>query len=236
MCIWVIGANNAFIDDAVAAIIYGAFNTRAVTGGVIGSAFAALRIGVSRGVFTNEAGMGTASIAHAGAEVAHPAEQGLMGIMEVFLDTIVICTMTALTILTSGIPIPYGSDPGARLTGEAFSSVLGDFGAFLLFGTLCCFAFATILGWGLYGVRCAEFLIGHKAKFFFPLCQGIVVLIAVFSDTGTVWILCDILNGLMSIPNLTALMLLMPKLIQLTWEFKSMKHKSAEFRLRFSNN
>ena len=236
MCIWVIGANIAFIDDAVAAIIYGAFNTRAVTGGVIGSAFAALRIGVSRGVFTNEAGMGTASIAHAGAEVAHPAEQGLMGIMEVFLDTIVICTMTALTILTSGIPIPYGSDPGARLTGEAFSSVLGDFGAFLLFGTLCCFAFATILGWGLYGVRCAEFLIGHKAKFFFPLCQGIVVLIAVFSDTGTVWILCDILNGLMSIPNLTALMLLMPKLIQLTWEFKSMKHKSAEFKLRFSNN
>ena len=146
-----------------------------------------------------------------------------MGIVEVFLDTIVICTMTALTILTSGVPIPFGYDPGAQLTGEAFSSAMGDFGIFLMFATMCCFAFATILGWGLYGIRCAEFLFGYKATIIFPLCQGIVVIFAVFTETSTLWIVCDILNGLMTIPNLTALLLLMDPLLRLTKEYKHMK-------------
>lgn len=223
MCILVIGANFTAVDDAFKAIICGAFHTRAVTGGMVGSVFTALRIGLSRGIFTNEAGMGTASIAHAGADVDHPVEQGLMGIVEVFLDTIVICTLTALTILTSGVPIPFGYDPGAQLTGEAFSSALGDFGIFLMFATMCCFAFATILGWGLYGIRCAEFLFGYKATIIFPLCQGIVVIFAVFTETSTLWIVCDILNGLMTIPNLTALLLLMDPLLRLTKEYKHMK-------------
>ena len=220
ICIFVIGSNIAVVDDALRSIVYGAFHPRAVTGGLVGSAFAALRIGVSRGIFTNEAGMGTASIAHAGADVEQAAEQGLMGIIEVFLDTILICTMTALTILTSGIVIPYGTDPGAQLTGEAVASVLGDFGSFLMFGTLCCFAFATILGWGLYGVRCAEFLFGSKARMIFPGCQAIVVLWAVFSETATIWVACDILNGLMTIPNLLALFLLMNELVRLTQQYK----------------
>ena len=106
--------------------------------------FLALRIGVSRGVFTNEAGMGTASIAHAGANTRHPAEQGLYGIFEVFADTLVICTMTALVILTSGIPIPYGADAGAELTVSAFVSVYGGWVTIFLALSMALFAFATI--------------------------------------------------------------------------------------------
>jgi len=146
------------LPDAFRSIIYGAFSPRAVTGGIVGSAFATLRIGVSRGVFTNEAGMGTASIAHASAQVAHPAEQGLMGIMEVFLDTIVICTMTALVILVSGVAIPYGVDVGVALTTDAFCAVYGDWVSVFIAAALCCFAFATVLGWGIYRARCAQFL------------------------------------------------------------------------------
>lgn len=228
MCLWVIGVNITSVDDALCAIIRGAFNPKAVTGGVIGSAVSVIRIGVSRGIFTNEAGMGTASIAHAAAEVDKPAEQGFMGIMEVFLDTIVICTMTALALLTSGISIPYGIDPGAQLTGEAFYTVFGNLGSFLLFGTLSCFAFATILGWGLYGVRCAEFLFGHKAMVVFPVIQGFVVLVAVFCDTRMVWMICDILNGLMTIPNLIALIMLMPELVRLTNDYKIAKCKKRD--------
>ena len=106
--------------------------------------------------------MGTASIAHASAKVAHPVEQGLMGIIEVFLDTIVIRTLTALVILVSGIPIPYGQDLGGSVTIRAFSEIYGSWISWFLSGALCCFAFATILGWGLYGVRCAQFLFGNK--------------------------------------------------------------------------
>ena len=231
MCIWVIGANFTALDDAFKAIICGAFHTRAVTGGMVGSVFTALRIGLSRGIFTNEAGMGTASIAHAGADVDHPVEQGLMGIVEVFLDTIVICTLTALTILTSGVSIPFGYDPGAQLTGAAFSSVLGNFGIILMFATMCCFAFATILGWGLYGIRCAQFLFGNKATNVFPLFQSIVVLFAVFAKTSTLWIACDILNGLMAIPNLTALLLLIDPLLRLTKEYKQTKRNKRIHRI-----
>lgn len=229
MCLWVIAVRFSYVDDALAAIISGTFQPRAVTGGIIGSALLAVRIGVSRGIFTNEAGMGTASIAHGSANVSHPAQQGLMGIMEVFLDTIVICTMTALAILTSGVPIPYGTDAGAELTSGAFAAVFGDFSSFVLFGTLCCFAFATILGWGLYGIRCAEFLFGNKAAVIFPILQGAVVLISVFGSTGTVWLICDILNGLMTIPNLIAVLMLMPELVRLTQDYRSrQKHGTVK--------
>ena len=111
------------IPGAFACIIQGAFSPRAVTGGMIGSSLCALRVGCSRGVFTNEAGMGTAAIAHAEAEGVHPVQQGLMGLIEVFLDTIVICTLTALVILVSGVPIPYGTDAGGLLTTDAFTSI-----------------------------------------------------------------------------------------------------------------
>jgi len=210
------------IPAAIGAILQGAFSPQAVTGGVIGSVFQALRVGASRGVFTNEAGMGTASIAHASAEVQHPAEQGLMGIMEVFLDTIVICTMTALVILCSDAEITYGSDMGASLTSEAFSTVYGAWVCVPIAGALCCFAVATILGWGLYGARCAQFLFGEKAWRPFVVLQTVTVLVSALLRTDTVWLISETLNGLMAIPNLIALAWLSPELFRLTKDYKSL--------------
>ena len=207
------------IPGAFQAIVAGAFSPKAVTGGAVGSLLATVRIGVSRGVFTNEAGMGTAAIAHAGAEVDHPAQQGLMGIMEVFLDTIVICTMTALVILVSGVPIPYGMDIGAALTTQAFSAVCGEWVAVVLAVALCCFAFATVLGWGLYGARCAQYLFGADCWRKFVFLQAITVVAGAVLKTGTVWLLSETVNGLMAIPNLIALALLSPVLIKLTKQY-----------------
>lgn len=212
--------NAKAVPGAFSAILHGAFAPRAVTGGVLGSVFQSLRVGVSRGVFTNEAGMGTASIAHAGARVKHPAEQGLMGIMEVFLDTVVICTMTAIVILCSGVPIPYGSDTGVSLTTQAFASVYGSWVTIPVALFLCCFAFATVLGWGLYGIRCAEYLFGPEAWRSFAWAQGAVVIFGTILNTGTVWLLCETINGLMAIPNLIALAALSPELIRLTKEYR----------------
>ena len=209
------------LGTAFASIVQGAFSPRAVTGGMIGSAFAALRIGVSRGVFTNEAGMGTASIAHASAHTQHPVEQGLMGIVEVFLDTIVICTMTALVILVSGVPIPYGQDTGVALTTQAFASVYGDWVSVLIAAALCCFAIATVLGWGLYGARCAQFLFGAGVWRRFAYLQAVTVVVSAVLQTGTVWLMSETVNGLMAIPNLIALAFLSPELKRLTHEYKS---------------
>ena len=217
----VLVARAQLLPDAFKAIVCGAFSPRAVTGGLIGSAFVALRIGVSRGVFTNEAGMGTASIAHASAQVKHPAEQGLMGIMEVFLDTIVICTMTALVILVSGVAIPYGVDVGVALTTDAFSAVYGDWVSLFIAAALCCFAFATVLGWGLYGARCAQFLFGNHVWKKFAILQSVCVVLGAVLNTGTVWLLSETVNGLMAIPNLIALAVLSPELSRLVKEYKN---------------
>ena len=209
-------ARAQYLPEALSAIVTGAFSPRAVTGGAIGSLFVGLRVGVSRGVFTNEAGMGTAGIAHAAAEVSHPSEQGLMGIMEVFLDTIVICTMTALVILTSGVEIPYGVDVGVTLTTQAFSAIYGDWVSVLMAAALCCFAIATVLGWGLYGARCAQYLFGEGVWKRFVLLQGVTVILGAVLKTGTVWLLSETVNGLMAIPNLIALAVLAPEVTRLT--------------------
>ena len=208
------------IPDALYQICAGAFRPSALTGGALGSVFTVIRVGTARGIFTNEAGIGTASIAHAGAQVDHPAQQGLMGIVEVFLDTIVICTLTALVILCSGVPIPYGTDIGAELTAKAFASVYGGWFHILLALCMCCFAFATVLGWGFYGIRCAQFLFGERSWKVFAFIQTGIVLISAMLNTGTVWTLSEIVNGLMAIPNLTALILLSPELFRLTTEYK----------------
>lgn len=208
-----------YLPGAFVSIITGAFTPRAVTGGAVASMFVGLRIGVSRGVFTNEAGMGTAGIAHAAARVKHPCQQGLMGIMEVFLDTIVICTMTALVILVSGVDIPYGEDVGVVLTTQAFSSVYGGWVSILIAAALCCFAVATVLGWGLYGARCAQFLFGDGVWKKFVLLQGGAVILGAVLKTGTVWLLSETVNGLMAIPNLIALGCLAPELRRLTRQF-----------------
>ena len=201
-------------------IIRGAFSPKAFTGGAVGSMMQALRIGTSRGVFTNEAGMGTAGIAHSAALVEHPMEQGLMGIMEVFLDTIVICTMTALVILSSSVVIPYGTDTGIQLTNQAFSSVFGNWIRIPIVLSVCCFAFATILGWGLYGARCAQYLFGHSAWKPFVLLQGVTVIVGAVLGTGTIWMLAETVNGLMAIPNLIALFYLAPEFAALSDEYE----------------
>ena len=208
------------VPSAFSAIVRGAFSPGAVTGGMIGASFRALRVGCSRGVFTNEAGMGTASIAHAGASVEHPVEQGLMGIMEVFLDTILICTLTALVILVSGVPIPYGQDVGGQLTSAAFVSVYGEGVSIVIAASLSCFAFATVLGWGLYGARCAQYLFGENAWNYFMLLQTVAVLLGAVMNTQTVWLLAETVNGLMTIPNLIALAVLRPVLLRLTNEYR----------------
>lgn len=221
LCIGVLVLRAEAIPNAFVAIVSGAFCPKAVTGGVIGSIFIALRVGACRGVFTNEAGMGTAGIAHAAAEVVHPIQQGLMGIMEVFIDTIVICTMTALVILCSGIPIPYGQDLGIQITASAFSEIYGSWVHIPLAFTLCCLAFATIIGWGLYGARCAQFLFGENVwRRFVWLQAGSVILGAVLS-TGTVWTLSEIANGLMTIPNLIILLYSCSELVKLTANYKN---------------
>lgn len=208
------------IPSALLSIVQGAFQPRAVTGGMLGSAFTSLRIGASRGVFTNEAGMGTAAIAHGSAQVSHPVEQGLMGIMEVFWDTIVICTMTALVILCSGVPIPYGTDPGIQLTTQAFSAVYGDWVCIPIAVFLCCFAIATVLGWGLYGARSAQYLFGESAWKGFVYVQAVTVVLGSILGTSIVWMLAEIVNGLMAIPNLIALALLSSELVRLKDEYK----------------
>lgn len=215
------------IPGAFSAIVRGAFSPKAVTGGFLGSALTTLRIGVSRGVFTNEAGMGTASMAHAAARVDHPVEQGLMGIMEVFLDTVVICTMTALVILCSGVPIPYGTDVGVSLTTQSFSTVLGDWTSVFIAVSLCLFAFATVLGWGLYGARCAQYLFGRDVWKKFAWLQAGMVIVGAVLNTGTVWLLSEIVNGLMAIPNLIALAALTPELCRLLLEYKRKTGKLA---------
>lgn len=208
------------VPSAFSDIFTGAFSPKAVTGGMVGSVFAVCRIGASRGVFTNEAGMGTASMAHASATVSHPCEQGLMGIMEVFLDTIVICTVTALVILCSGVPIPYGTDTGAELTTLAFSEIYGSWVSLLISLSLICFALATVLGWGYYGLCCARYLFSDGwMKLFVPL-QVMTVLAGALLKTGTVWLLAETVNGLMAIPNLIALLGLCPEFMKLIKEYK----------------
>ena len=203
------------IGAALGQIVLGAFDPEAVTGGVIGSMMGTLRIGVSRGTFTNEAGMGTAAIAH-GTAAADPADQGLMGIMEVFLDTIVICTLTALVILTSGIDIPFGESAGSELTADALALRFGPWVRAALSGCLTLFALATILGWGFYAGRCAEFLLGRVNWKWFGLLQGAGVLLGLFLETGTVWTLAEIVNGLMALPNLLAVLMLSMEVRRLT--------------------
>lgn len=225
--IGVLLVNAGKLPDALRMIVTGAMDPGAVTGGMLGGGLCAMRYGVSRGVFTNEAGMGTAGIAHGAAEVEHPVKQGLLGITEVFVDTIVICTMTALVILCSGVPIPYGTDPGAELTVRAFESVYGSWVGGALAVCLCCFAFATMLGWGFYGVQCAKYLLGGKVKTVFIVLQVAAVLLSTLLGTGTIWILADILNALMALPNLIALGMLSPALV---WLLK--QHISQEVHPR----
>ena len=220
LCLWVLIRCRREIPEALSAIVTGAMQPRAVTGGVIGAAFQSLRIGCARGIFTNEAGMGTASMAYAGAETGEPVELGMLGLIEVFADTIVICSLTALAVLVSGISIPYGVDAGAELPSLVFRSVCGDWAGIALTGCLAIFAFATVLGWGLYGARCGQFLFGPGFWKRFVWMQMAGVVLGAVLKTETLWRMAEIVNGLMAFPNLIALTALSPELRRLVREYK----------------
>lgn len=207
------------LPTAFSSIVKGAFNPSAVTGGVVGAAFVAVQKGVARGIFSNEAGLGTASIAHAGAEVNDPAQQGLFGVFEVFVDTIIICTFTALVILCSGVPITYGAAAGAELTISGFTSTYGNWITIFTAVAMCCFAFTTILGWGLYGARCSEYLFGEKVIKPFMVIYSLVAIIGATVKLDLLWSIAETFNGMMAIPNLIAVALLSPVVIRLTKEY-----------------
>ena len=223
-------SHRAALTGAIASIIQGAFHPKAMTGGAVGSAFLALRIGVSRGVFTNEAGMGTASIAHGGANTDNPVKQGLLGIFEVFVDTILICTLTALVILTAPIDIPYGTVAGGELTVAAFASVYGPWVKVFLAASMAILAFATVLGWGLYGTRCAQYLFGGKTGKLFPVFHAITTVLGAVISPAVVWSLSEMVNGLMAIPNLIALLLLSPEVIRLSKQYLPLHKKIQDSR------
>ena len=162
LALGVILLNINTIPSVFVSIFKGAFRPSAVTGGIVGSMIMSVKKGVSRGIFSNEAGLGTGSIAHACADTRKPVKQGMFGIFEVFTDTIVICTLTALVILCSGTSIAYGQAAGAELTISGFTATYGNWVSLFTALAMCCFAFSTILGWGLYGARCIEFLFSEK--------------------------------------------------------------------------
>ena len=207
--------NISRVPAVFAAIFQGAFNPTAVTGGIVGSFFVAMQKGVSRGIFSNEAGLGTGSIAHACADTDNPVQQGMFGIFEVFMDTIVICTMTALIILLSGVTVPYGQAAGAELTISGFTAVYGNWVSIFTAVAMCCFAFSTIIGWGLYGARCAEFLLGSKILLPFNIAYSLVAIVGATVDLGLIWGISDTFNGFMTVPNLIAVFLLTPVLLKL---------------------
>lgn len=206
------------VPAVFASIFQGAFNPQAVTGGIVGSFFVSMKNGVSRGIFSNEAGLGTGSIAHACADTRKPVKQGMFGIFEVFMDTIVICTMTALVVLLSGVDITYGKAAGAELTISGFTSVYGNWVSVFTAVAMCCFAFSTIIGWGLYGARCAEFLFGSKIILFYNIAYALVSIVGATVDLGLIWGISDTFNGFMTVPNLIAVFLLTPVVLKLIKE------------------
>ncbi|MCQ2502036.1 MAG: sodium:alanine symporter family protein, partial [Lachnospiraceae bacterium] len=186
------------IVPVFASIFEGAFSPRAVTGGVIGTMFMSMKKGVSRGIFSNEAGLGTGSIAHACADTKDPVKQGLFGIFEVFTDTIVICTLTALVILCSGVGITYGAAAGAELTISGFTATYGSWVSIFTTVAMSCFAFSTIIGWGLYGSRCMEFVFGSRTIKLFMVAYSLVSILGATVKLDLIWGIADTFNGLMA--------------------------------------
>ena len=214
------------LPQVFSSIFHGAFQPRSVTGGLVGSMLLTMRSGVARGIFSNEAGLGTASIAHATADTDSPVRQGLFGIFEVFVASMVICTLTALVILCSGVEVHYGAAAGAELTIEGFIRSYGSVASLLAALVLCCFAFSTILGWGLYGLRCVEYLFGSRAGKPFLIVYSLVAILGATLELELIWNVADTFNALMSIPNLIAVALLSPvvvELIQQEWPARRAK-------------
>ena len=214
----VIILNIDVVPSVFASIIRGAFQPAAFTGGVVGSLFLSMKKGFSRGIFSNEAGLGTGSIAHATADTDDAVEQGMFGIFEVFTDTIVICTLTALIILCSGVSVNYGTPAAAELTISGLTATYGNWVSIFSAIAMICFAFSTILGWGLYGARCIEFLCSAKFIKPFMVVYALMAIVGATMDLGFLWSVAETFNGLMAIPNLIALLLLSGTVVKLVKE------------------
>lgn len=209
------------IGSVFSAIFKGAFSPEAVVGGAAGIGIqAAMKRGIGRGVFSNEAGLGSAPIAHAAADTDSPVRQGMYGVFEVFADTIVICTLTALAVLMSGTEITYGAGAGADLTIAAFAMSFGSKLAGIIVSLgITLFATSTILSWCLYGTRCAEYIFGTRVIKFYQVIFCLIIIVGAVTELQVVWNIADTLNGCMAIPNLVALLALSPVVIKLTREY-----------------
>jgi len=225
--ITVIVCNIGSIGDAFQKIFVGAFSPKAVLGAGSGILLKETLVwGLRRSAFSNEAGLGSAAIAHAAADTKGPVQQGLYGIFEVFADTLVICTLTGLTVIVSGIEIPFGVKPGAELITNAFATIFGaKFASLFVAVALMLFAFSTILGWALYGTRCVEYLFGLKATKIYQWIFIVVVVIGATTSLDVVWDVADTLNGLMAIPNFIALFALSGVVTKLTKEYFDAQNK-----------
>lgn len=212
--------NAGNILPSIALILKSAFTGQAATGGFAGATMMiAIQSGIARGVFSNESGLGSAPIAAAAAKTEEPVEQGLVSMTGTFIDTIIVCTLTGLAIIVTG---GWSSNlNGATLTQHAFATVFGNFGVFALTISLVLFAFTTILGWGYYGERCFEFLFGTRAIPVYRLIFVLMVALGGFLKLELIWVLADIVNGLMAIPNLIALLGLSPIIIKETKRYFS---------------
>jgi AGCS family alanine or glycine:cation symporter len=218
--------NAAELPAAVLLIVDSAFNGTAATGGFAGAAvMLALRMGVARGIFSNEAGLGSAPIAHAAAATNSPVRQGTIAMLGTFIDTLVICTMTGLVLVVTGV---WSGEPqGAAMTLSAFKAQL-PFGEVILSVCIVLFAFSTMLGWSYYGERCAEFLAGPRIILPFRVLWVIGIFVGTQMSLDLVWKMSDALNGLMAIPNLIALVLLAPVVFRLTREYFAQEEENAE--------
>jgi AGCS family alanine or glycine:cation symporter len=211
----VLAVNFAAIPESIALVFAEAFTPTAATGGFAGATvWAAIQFGVARGVFSNEAGLGTAGIAQAAGATTSPVRSGLIGMMGTFIDTLIICTMTGLAIVSSGVWTTGAS--GADLTSAAFETSLPGVGNYLVAISLAVFAFTTILGWAYYGEKCWEYLLGVKSEVPFRILWTLAVPLGAVAQLDFIWLLADTLNALMAIPNLISLLLLSPVILQLT--------------------
>ena len=212
------------VPTAVATILSHAFSGTAATGGFAGaSVVMAIRFGVARGVFSNEAGLGSAPIAHAAAKTKDPMHQGLIAMLGTFIDTILVCSMTALVIVMTGAWT--SGKTGADLSTYAFNTGLSQYGGFVVTLGLIVFTFTTLLGWSYYGERCAEYVFGAQAIRPYRVLWVLAIPIGAMSDLGWVWLVADILNGLMAVPNLIALVALSPVIFQITREHLTMNEE-----------
>ena len=223
----VLGINAAEIPAAFGLIFTHAFTPTAATGGFAGAAvWAAIRFGVARGVFSNEAGLGSAPIAHAAAQTKGPVNQGLVAMLGTFIDTLIICTITGLAIITSGAWT--SGETGASLTSAAFETTIPGVGSHVVTIALAIFAFTTMLGWSFYGEKCVAYLFGVKSILPFRILWCIAAPLGAMANLGFIWLLADTLNALMAIPNLIALILLSPVVFRITREFFASDGASEE--------